>query len=116
MTFRQHGERPPNTLFRPPQVLAGSDYVAEQLRRDPALAWRLLEDGLLLRSLHGGEMRSMLQHELQDVADEDVLAQRLRRFRQLHQVRIIWRDLTRSGVLLCFEWGSRILARVLAFP
>jgi len=82
-----------------PQVLAGSDYVAEQLRRDPALAWRLLEDGLLLRSLHDGEMRSMLQHELQDVADEDVLAQRLRRFRQLHQVRIIWRDLTRVAVL-----------------
>ena len=83
-----------------PQVLAGSDYVAEQLRRDPLMAWHLLEDERLLRPLVEGEMREMLQHELQELNSEEELAQRLRRFRQAQQVRIIWRDLTRMAALL----------------
>ena len=83
-----------------PQVLAGSDYVAEQLRRDPELAWRLLEDQRLLRPLQEGEMRSLLQQTLQQLSSEDELAQRLRRFRQMQQVRIIWRDLTRMAPLV----------------
>ncbi|WP_321348493.1 bifunctional [glutamate--ammonia ligase]-adenylyl-L-tyrosine phosphorylase/[glutamate--ammonia-ligase] adenylyltransferase [Halopseudomonas oceani] len=81
------------------QVLAASDFVAEQLRRDPALAWRLIEDGRLTRSLAAGELRTLLQQALVDTGSEEQLAQRLRRFRQWQQVRIIWRDLTRRAAL-----------------
>jgi len=82
-----------------PQVLAGSDYVAEQLRRDPQLAWQLQEEQRLHRPLQEGEMRRLLQQALAGLASEEELAQRLRRFRQAQQVRIIWRDLTRQAPL-----------------
>ncbi|PKM31942.1 MAG: bifunctional [glutamate--ammonia ligase]-adenylyl-L-tyrosine phosphorylase/[glutamate--ammonia-ligase] adenylyltransferase [Gammaproteobacteria bacterium HGW-Gammaproteobacteria-11] len=84
----------PGFLDSLPQVLAGSDFVAEQLRRDPQLAWRLHEDGMLWRSLDRGELLKRLDAALLEVDSEERLAQVLRRFRQLHQVRIIWRDLT----------------------
>lgn len=82
------------------QVLAGSDFVAEQLRRDPAMAWRLTQERQLWRSLVPGEMASLLAAALADSASEEQLAQRLRRFRQQHQVRIIWRDLTRQAATM----------------
>ena len=75
-----------------PLVLAASDYVAEQLRRDPELAWRLVAGERLWRPLAEGELRELLQAALTEVANEDQLAQALRRFRQWQQVRIIWRD------------------------
>ena len=75
-----------------PLVLAASDYVAEQLRRDPELAWRLEAEQRLWRPLADGELRELLQAALAEVANEDQLAQALRRFRQWQQVRIIWRD------------------------
>ncbi|WP_022961423.1 bifunctional [glutamate--ammonia ligase]-adenylyl-L-tyrosine phosphorylase/[glutamate--ammonia-ligase] adenylyltransferase [Halopseudomonas pelagia] len=78
-------------------VLAGSDFVAEQLRRDPLMAWRLVEDDLLWRSLGKDDMSRMLALALAAVDSEDQLAQTLRRFRQQQQVRIIWRDLTRMA-------------------
>ncbi|MCK5529848.1 MAG: bifunctional [glutamate--ammonia ligase]-adenylyl-L-tyrosine phosphorylase/[glutamate--ammonia-ligase] adenylyltransferase [Halopseudomonas aestusnigri] len=81
------------------QVLAASDFVAEQLRRDPLLAWRLVEQGRLTRSLEEGELRGLLQQVLEGCDSEEQLAQRLRRFRQWQQVRIIWRDLTRRAAL-----------------
>ena len=71
-------------------VLAGSDFVAEQLRRDPAMAWRLTADGLLWRSLGKDEMQTLLEQALAGVDSEDRLSQVLRRFRQEQQVRIIW--------------------------
>lgn len=80
-----------------PQVLAGSDFVAEQLRRDPEMAWRLVEDERLQRALRPQEMRELLALQLQPVATEDELGRVLRRFRQQQQVRIIWRDLTRQA-------------------
>ncbi len=83
-----------NTL---PQVLAVSDFVAEQLRRDPAMAWRLQEERLLWRSLRSGEMAELLAVALAGVESEDELLKALRRFRQTQQVRIIWRDLTRQA-------------------
>nr|WP_231703370.1 bifunctional [glutamate--ammonia ligase]-adenylyl-L-tyrosine phosphorylase/[glutamate--ammonia-ligase] adenylyltransferase [Halopseudomonas pelagia] len=78
-------------------VLAGSDFVAEQLRRDPHMAWRLVEDDLLWRTLEKGDMSRMLSLALTAVEDEEQLAQALRRFRQQQQVRIIWRDVTRMA-------------------
>jgi len=78
-------------------VLAGSDFVAEQLRRDPGMAWRLTSDDLLWRPLAKDEMQVMLVRALDGVDHEDALAQALRRFRQEQQVRIIWRDLTRRA-------------------
>ena len=47
-------------------VLAGSDFVAEQLRRDPVMAWRLVEDQRLSRSLAPGEMAQLLSQQLDD--------------------------------------------------
>lgn len=83
------------------RVLAASDFVAEQLRRDPGMAWRLMQDGRLWRSLNNGELAEMLADsiaEAQAQADtEEQLAQTLRRFRQQQQVRIIWRDVTRQA-------------------
>ena len=81
-------------------VVAGSDYVAEQLRRDPEMAWRLTADGRLWRTLADGEMAGFLADALTDVTTEDQLAQRLRRFRHEQQVRIIWRDLTRQAATM----------------
>ncbi|WP_339843375.1 bifunctional [glutamate--ammonia ligase]-adenylyl-L-tyrosine phosphorylase/[glutamate--ammonia-ligase] adenylyltransferase [uncultured Halopseudomonas sp.] len=78
-------------------VLAGSDFVAEQLRRDPAMAWRLTCDDLLWRPLAEGEMATMLAEALASADTEELLGQALRRFRQEQQVRIIWRDLTRRA-------------------
>ena len=78
-------------------VLAGSDYVAEQLRRDPHMAWRLLEGQSLWRSLVAGEMADLLAASIAGSETEEELTQRLRRFRQQQQVRIIWRDITRQA-------------------
>ena len=78
-------------------VLAGSDFVAEQLRRDPHMAWRLVQDQQLWRSLSAGEMADLLSAAIAGSETEDELMQRLRRFRQQQQVRIIWRDITRQA-------------------
>ncbi len=78
-------------------VVAGSDYVAEQLRRDPEMAWRLVDDQRLWRTLADQEMAGLLVEALAGVMTEVQLAQALRRFRQEQQVRIIWRDLTRQA-------------------
>src|SRR5690606_7193445 len=78
-------------------VLAGSDLVADQLRSDPVRAWRLVEDQRLSRSLAPGEMAHLLSQQLDAALTEEQFAQALRRFRQQHQVRIIWRDITRQA-------------------
>src|SRR5690606_23727903 len=109
-----------------PQVLAGSDFVAEQLRRDPQMAWRLVEDQRLWRSLVPGELAELLAEALAPAATEDELARLLRRFRQQQQVRIIWRDLLRHAATMettrdlsemadtCLEQGYRWLYRHLS--
>ncbi|EZQ18647.1 bifunctional glutamine-synthetase adenylyltransferase/deadenyltransferase [Halopseudomonas bauzanensis] len=105
------------------QVLVGSDFVAEQLRRDPHMAWRLVEGERLWRSLAPGEMAELLAEALAPATTEDELARLLRRFRQQHQVRIIWRDLLRHAATMettqdlsdmadvCLEQGYRWLYR-----
>ncbi|MGC4010277.1 MAG: bifunctional [glutamate--ammonia ligase]-adenylyl-L-tyrosine phosphorylase/[glutamate--ammonia-ligase] adenylyltransferase [Pseudomonas sp.] len=81
------------------RVTAGSDFVAEQVQRDPAFLLALAATGELERALQPGEMGAQLEALLADCADEDELGRRLRRFRRRQQVRIIWRDLTRRSDL-----------------
>jgi len=81
------------------RVCAASDFVNEQVSRDPEMLLQLAESGLLERGLHSGEMRAALGDMLDGCADDDGLARQLRRFRNRQQVRIIWRDLTRQADL-----------------
>ncbi|UAW99084.1 bifunctional [glutamate--ammonia ligase]-adenylyl-L-tyrosine phosphorylase/[glutamate--ammonia-ligase] adenylyltransferase [Halopseudomonas nanhaiensis] len=78
-------------------VLAGSDYVAEQLRRNPGLLQAMRERGDLQRVFEPGELALRLAETLADISSEDELGRALRQFRQYHQVRIIWRDLLRQA-------------------
>ena len=82
-------------------AMAGSDFVAEQMRRDPAMIWQLeAADGQLWRALRSGELSKELQAELALVEDEEQLLRVLRRFRNRHQLRLIWRDLTRQAATM----------------
>jgi glutamate-ammonia-ligase adenylyltransferase len=81
------------------RVCALSDFVHEQLVRDPELLPALAASGELERRLQGGELRGQLQAVLADCVDEDELGRRLRRFRNRQQVRIVWRDLNRQADL-----------------
>ena len=80
------------------QVLACSPFVAEQVRRRPRLLLDLVEDGLLQRALRPGEIADELASALAD-ADAD-LALVLRRLRQRHMLRIIWRDFCKLATTL----------------
>ncbi len=78
---------------------AASDFVAEQAQRDTAGFMALAESGELERALRPGELRAQLQTWLEDCAQEDELSRVLRRFRNRHQLRIIWRDVNRLADL-----------------
>lgn len=81
------------------RVCAASEFVFEQVSRDPTLLLELAEQGLLERALAPGELRAALAAALEPCVDEEALARALRRFRNRHQVRIVWRDLTRQADL-----------------
>ena len=81
------------------RVCAASDFVTEQVSRDPQMLLQLAASGLLERPLRTGEMHTALNALLTECADEAGLATLLRRFRNRQQVRIIWRDLTRQADL-----------------
>jgi glutamate-ammonia-ligase adenylyltransferase len=81
------------------RVAAASDFVAEQSQRDPAMLLALAASGELERRLAPGELRAQVSELLEECADEDELARRLRRYRNRQQLRIIWRDLTRQADL-----------------
>jgi len=74
-------------------VLAFSDFAAESLIRDPARLVELHSGGLLDRPAGPGELAARLDACLQETADAEELALRLRRFRRQEMVRIAWRDL-----------------------
>ena len=77
------------------RVLACSPFVAETVRRRPAVLTDLIESGLLQRALQPGELRGELRQWLAAPGAE--LNPVLRRFRQRHMLRIVWRDFCRSA-------------------
>lgn len=77
------------------RVLACSPFVAETVRRQPAVLTELLSSGLLQRALQPGDMLTELRAWLAEPGAE--LNPVLRRFRQRHMLRIVWRDFCRSA-------------------
>lgn len=81
------------------RVCALSDFVFEQLLRDPGLWRELADSGQLARTLGEGELRGQVRAALARCQEEDALGMALRRQRNREQVRIIWRDLLREADL-----------------
>ncbi|GGK63666.1 bifunctional [glutamate--ammonia ligase]-adenylyl-L-tyrosine phosphorylase/[glutamate--ammonia-ligase] adenylyltransferase [Amphritea balenae] len=77
------------------RVLTGSDYVAEQLKRNAGLLADLQATNDLYRTYDTGEYAQQLAQKLSVADSEMLLHMLLRKFRQREMVRIIWRDLTR---------------------
>ncbi|MCQ9424787.1 bifunctional [glutamate--ammonia ligase]-adenylyl-L-tyrosine phosphorylase/[glutamate--ammonia-ligase] adenylyltransferase [Pseudomonas sp. LJDD11] len=82
------------------RVCAASDFVTEQVGRDPQMLVDLAASGDLERAFAPGQLREQLAEAVQAAASEDDLGRILRRQRNRHQVRIIWRDLTRQADLV----------------
>lgn len=78
-------------------VLIGSDYVADQLRRDPALLTDLSSD--LYRSYQPGELAKRIFDCIEGIEAEEELTRKLRQIRRREMVRVIWRDLNRLADL-----------------
>ncbi|MCY1397878.1 Glutamate-ammonia-ligase adenylyltransferase [compost metagenome] len=81
------------------RVCAASEYVLEQVVRDPAMFLGLVASGELDRSFGPGELCAQITAAAQGAESDDQLGSQLRRQRARHQVRIIWRDLTRQADL-----------------
>jgi glutamate-ammonia-ligase adenylyltransferase len=90
---------PPSLTEDLPALLIGSDYLCEQLQRQPALLGELIDAGDLLRRYEPGELRRAASAYLADCDSEAELQRRLRVFRRREMVRIIWRDLSRRADL-----------------
>ncbi|MBD8492881.1 bifunctional [glutamate--ammonia ligase]-adenylyl-L-tyrosine phosphorylase/[glutamate--ammonia-ligase] adenylyltransferase [Pseudomonas syringae] len=82
------------------RVCAASDFVAEQVARDPQMLLALADSGELEHSLGAGQLRAHLAEAVSAATTEDELGRNLRRQRTRQQVRIIWRDLTRQADLV----------------
>lgn len=82
------------------RVCACSDFVLQQVLRDPALLLQLIDSGELDRQYAGSELCQQIAAAAQAANTEDELGRVLRRQRNRHQVRIIWRDLTRQADLV----------------
>ncbi|MEP6389772.1 MAG: bifunctional [glutamate--ammonia ligase]-adenylyl-L-tyrosine phosphorylase/[glutamate--ammonia-ligase] adenylyltransferase [Halioglobus sp.] len=87
--LRSLAERPEASI-QLPRALACSPFIAELSRRKPQLLASLLADGSLYSSVTRAELLAQLTAEL--AIDEAELNVVLRRFRQRHMLRIIWRD------------------------
>jgi glutamate-ammonia-ligase adenylyltransferase len=82
------------------RVCAASDFVADQVSRDPLMLLDLAESGELERSFAPGELLGQIANAVIQAASDDELGRNLRRQRTRQQVRIIWRDLTRQADLV----------------
>ncbi|WP_122573290.1 bifunctional [glutamate--ammonia ligase]-adenylyl-L-tyrosine phosphorylase/[glutamate--ammonia-ligase] adenylyltransferase [Pseudomonas viridiflava] len=82
------------------RVCAASDFVTEQICRDPRMLLDMADSGELERSFSAGELRRQIADALSTATTDDELGRNLRRQRMRHQVRIIWRDLTRQADLI----------------
>jgi glutamate-ammonia-ligase adenylyltransferase len=91
---------PASRLLAFDRVCAASDFVFEQVCRDPQMLLELAESGALERSFVADELRGQIAETVQAADSEDELGRNLRRQRMRHQVRIIWRDLTRQADLI----------------
>lgn len=99
-TFKARFERWPDARREAfDRVCANSDFVAEQVCRDPRMLLDLADSGLLERSLAPEELRGQIAEAALAAGSEDELGRNLRRQRARQQVRIIWRDLTRQADL-----------------
>ncbi|QNR40389.1 bifunctional [glutamate--ammonia ligase]-adenylyl-L-tyrosine phosphorylase/[glutamate--ammonia-ligase] adenylyltransferase [Pseudomonas syringae] len=82
------------------RVCAASDFVTEQVCRDPQMLLQQADSGELERSFSAGQLRGQIADALSSAASDDELGRNLRRQRARQQVRIIWRDLTRQANLI----------------
>ena len=97
---RQFQAWPEGRLLAFDRVCAASDFVADQVSRDPLMLLDLAETGELERSFQPGELLGQLANAVLQAASDDELGRNLRRQRTRQQVRIIWRDLTRQADLV----------------
>ncbi|RON70598.1 bifunctional [glutamate--ammonia ligase]-adenylyl-L-tyrosine phosphorylase/[glutamate--ammonia-ligase] adenylyltransferase [Pseudomonas fluorescens] len=82
------------------RVSAASEFVIEQSVRDPLMLLSLVQSGELDRAFAPGELCAQIAAAANAAQTEDELGRVLRRQRARHQVRIIWRDLTRQADLV----------------
>ncbi len=82
------------------RVTAASEFVIEQSVRDPLMLLALVQSGELDRPFAPGELCAQISAAVNAAQSEDELGRALRRQRARHQVRIIWRDLTRQADLV----------------
>ncbi|MBZ9780998.1 bifunctional [glutamate--ammonia ligase]-adenylyl-L-tyrosine phosphorylase/[glutamate--ammonia-ligase] adenylyltransferase [Pseudomonas sp. REP124] len=82
------------------RVTAASDFVTEQCVRDPVMLLELVRSGELDRAYAPGELCAQIAAAASVAETDDLLGRALRRQRARHQVRIIWRDLTRQADLI----------------
>ncbi|MFJ2459829.1 bifunctional [glutamate--ammonia ligase]-adenylyl-L-tyrosine phosphorylase/[glutamate--ammonia-ligase] adenylyltransferase [Pseudomonas neuropathica] len=82
------------------RVTAASEFVIEQSVRDPLMLLTLVQSGELDRAFAPGELCAQIAAAVNAAQNEDELGRGLRRQRARHQVRIIWRDLTRQADLV----------------
>ncbi|CAI8924861.1 Glutamine synthetase adenylyl-L-tyrosine phosphorylase / Glutamine synthetase adenylyl transferase [Pseudomonas sp. IT-347P] len=82
------------------RVTAASEFVIEQSVRDPLMLLTLVQSGELDRAFAPGELCAQIATAVNAAQSEDELGRALRRQRARHQVRIIWRDLTRQADLV----------------
>jgi glutamate-ammonia-ligase adenylyltransferase len=76
-------------------VVAGSDFVVEQLTKNPNILAQLLVSNDLYTAYDQQVYSGKLKQRLGDVSDDKTLDRELRLFRQHEMVRLIWRDLNR---------------------
>ncbi|AIZ34547.1 bifunctional [glutamate--ammonia ligase]-adenylyl-L-tyrosine phosphorylase/[glutamate--ammonia-ligase] adenylyltransferase [Pseudomonas sp. K1(2024)] len=81
------------------QVAAASEFVLEQVQREPGMLLELVARGELAQGYAPGQLRSHIKAAADAAQSEDELARNLRRARNRQQVRIIWRDLSRQADL-----------------
>ena len=82
------------------RVCAASDFVLEQAVREPGLLLELVDSGDLDRGFAPGELCAQVSAAVRQADSEEALGKTLRRQRSRHQVRIVWRDLTRQADLV----------------
>ena len=82
------------------RVTAASEFVIEQSVRDPLMLLTLVQAGELDRAFAPGELCAQIAAAVNAAQTEEELGRALRRQRARHQVRIIWRDLTRQADLV----------------